>query len=224
MRSKTSKQAEEAARKLREAEKLERRRSVDWSDTALKPLYAQRAREEGERLLKAPECLIGSASTELVSPQDIDEYNTREYLHCTLDEPNTISVAAAEQRAEVATRANVLAPALDAAVSAGSRSSIEKMLCHQLAGVHHAGMEMLVRVHQFHNIPPVELVRFVNAAARMFDVFQNGCVVLQKLKMRGRQHVVVQYQQVNVAASGQAVVAARVRRGSRKGRRARNGR
>jgi hypothetical protein len=217
MPSTTAKRAKEAERKLREANKLDKRRSVDWSDAALKPLYAQRAREEGERLLAAPEGLVGSAATELVSPREADEDNTRDYLLCTLDEPNTISVAAADQRAEVATRANVLAPALDAVVSAGARSSIEKMLCQQLAAVHHAGMEMLVRVEQLHRLHPVELVRFVNAAARMFDAFQTGCLVLQKLKTRGRQLVVVQHQQVNVAAGGQAIVAGRVGRGSRRG-------
>jgi hypothetical protein len=57
----------------------------------------------------------------------------------------------------------------------------------------------------------------IYAAARMLDVYQNGCLVLQKLKTKGTQRVVVQYQQVNVNEGGQAVVAgkvgARVRRG-----------
>jgi hypothetical protein len=224
MRSKTSKQAEEAARKLREAEKLERRRPVDWSDAALKPLYAQRAREEGERLLAAPEHLVGDASTELVSPRNPDEKGARDYLLATLDEPNIIGVAASEERADVATRAGVLSPARDVAKTVQARNSIEKMLSHQLAAAHHAGMELMAHLGQARTLPPVEWARLVNAAARMFEVFQSGCVTLQKLKTGGRQHVIVQYQQVNVGPGGQTVVAARVRRGSRKGRRARNGR
>lgn len=54
--------------------------------------------------------------------------------------------------------------------------------------------------------------------------FQSGCITLQKIKTGGRQHVIVQYQQVNVGPGGQAVVAGRVRRGARKGRRPKNGR
>ena len=51
----------------------------------------------------------------------------------------------------------------------------------------------------------------------MIDVYQNACLVLQKLETKGTQRVVVQYQQVNVNEGGRAVVAgkvgARVRRG-----------
>jgi hypothetical protein len=76
-------------------------------------------------------------------------------------------------------------------------------------------MELLAKVQDLRNLPPIENARLVVAAARMFEVFQNGCVVLQKMKLRGRQHVVVQYQ-VNVGSGGKAVVAALTRRGSRK--------
>jgi hypothetical protein len=55
-----------------------------------------------------------------------------------------------------------------------------------------------------------------NAAARLFEVYQSACLTLLKLKAKGRQRVVVQYQQVNVGQGGQAVVAGRVGRGSRK--------
>ena len=44
----------------------------------------------------------------------------------------------------------------------------------------------------------------------MFDVFQTGCLTLQKLKSGGKQHVVVQYQQqVNVSEGGKAVIASK---------------
>jgi hypothetical protein len=65
-----------------------------------------------------------------------------------LEQPNIISVDAAEQRADVATRANVLSPALEAAASACAKNSMERMLCHQLAAVHFAGMDLLVRLEQ----------------------------------------------------------------------------
>jgi hypothetical protein len=97
------------------------------------------------------------------------------------------------------------------------------MLCHQLAGVHMAGMDMLARASS--NMPPFEHARLLNSVARLFETYSNGCLTLQKLKTGGKQHVVVQYQQqVNVAPGGKAMVAGRVGRGSRKaGRRPNNG-
>jgi hypothetical protein len=65
----------------------------------------------------------------------------------------------------------------------------------------------------------LDLARLTNAAARMMDVYQQGCLVLQKLKTGGAQRVLVQYQQVNVKAGAQAVVAGKVGRGSKGGRR-----
>jgi hypothetical protein len=64
------------------------------------------------------------------------------------------------------------------------------------------------------NLQPGEVARFTNASARMMDVYQAGCLALLKLKNGGKQRVLVQY--VNVGAGGQAVVAGRVGRGSRK--------
>jgi hypothetical protein len=160
---------------------------------------------------------VGERSTEVVPALAADEKPSpaRRYYVDTLEQPNIISIDAAEQRADVATRANVLSPALDAAVSAGARNSIERMLSHQLAAIHFAGMDSLARLEQtFVNLPPVERVRLMNAAARMFEVYQSGCLTLQKLKTRGRQPVIVQH--VNVGPGGQAVVAGRVDRGSRK--------
>jgi len=55
-----------------------------------------------------------------------------------------------------------------------------------------------------------------NAAALLFEVYQSACLTLLKLKAKGRQRVVVQYQQVNVGPGGRALVAGEVRRGSRK--------
>ena len=92
---------------------------------------------------------------------------------------------------------------------------MERMLCHQLAAVHFAGMDLLVRLEQtFVNLPPVERARLTTAAARMFEVYQSGCLTLQKLKTRGRQRLIVQH--VNVGPGGQALVAGRLDRGSRK--------
>jgi hypothetical protein len=90
----------------------------------------------------------------------------------TLQHPNVVSVAASEQRAHAASAANVPSPALDLALTVGATNSLERMLCHQLAGVHHAAMELLVRVVQFTNLPPGEHVRLTNGAARLIEVYR----------------------------------------------------
>jgi hypothetical protein len=175
-------------------------------------------RTEADRLLKPPEALAGSVETELVPAVRPNETPppVRFHMVSTLADPNSISVDASEQRAYAAMGANVLSPAFDTAVTAGATSSIEKMICHQLAAVHYAGMEMLKRVQEANltSTPQVDLVRLTNAAVRLFEVFQTGSLALQKLKTGGKQHVVVQHQQlVNVSSGGQAVVAGKVKQG-----------
>jgi hypothetical protein len=136
--------------------------------------------------------------------------------------PTTVAVGASEKRSAAAERIDVLEPALDAAQAAQASNSIEKMLCHQMATVHFTAMRPIEK-SAGDKLQPGEVARFTNAAARMMDVYQNGCLVLQKLKTKGTQRVVVQYQQVNVNEGGQAVVAgkvgARVRGGTRRKRR-----
>jgi len=211
--------AELADREARKADHLDARPAFDKTDAFHKHLEAGRARGEAARLLDAlPATLVGSPDTEVVPGIEGEAQVPipRITMVDTLAVPDVISVDASEQRAMGAHRAGVLSAALDTAKSARASNSIEKMLCHQLAAVHHAGIEMLVRVQQpMFSIPYVELVRLTNAAARLFDVFQAGCLTLQKLKTGGKQHVVVQYQQVNVSEGGQAVVAGKVARDSR---------
>jgi hypothetical protein len=110
-------------------------------------------------------------------------------LSLTVTKDIPISVDASEHRATVASRAGVLSAALDAAVSTNAANSIEKMLSHQLAAAHMAGMDLLGRVEQASNLPPVERARLTNAAARLFEAFQAGCLTLQKLKTVGRRNV-----------------------------------
>jgi hypothetical protein len=134
----------------------------------------------------------------------------------TLEHPNSISVGASIDRTSAAVGAGVLEPAIDAAVSAQAANSLEKMLCHQMAGAHFTAMRLLEPMASG-TLPPTDVPRYTNAAARMMEVFQAGCLTLLKLKTGGTQRVDVRYQQVNVATGGQAVVAGQVRRGSRKG-------
>jgi hypothetical protein len=92
------------------------------------------------------------------------------------------------------------------------------MLAHQVAAAHHAGMEILGRLANAGAVgsplPPVEHARLTNAAARLFEVAQGGCLTVQRLKTGGKQTVVVQH--VTVSEGGQAVVAGRLEGGRRR--------
>ena len=222
--SKVTADAEEATRLFGEAERLERKRPIDFSAATLNPLEAERLREKGKQLLARPSDLTGTAETELVPTPAADERLTdvrMEFLE-TLHEPNTINVASSEQRTDLATRAGVLPAALDAAVSAQAQGPIEKMLAHQVAAGHAAGMRLLGTAAQSLSMPVADVARLVNGAARMFEACQSAALTLQKLKLGGTQRVLVQYQQqVNVESGGQAVVASQMKRASRIGGRRR---
>lgn len=216
--------AEEALRKFRKADRLSRKRPIDWSESVLNPIEAARERDEGERLLAAPAALTGAAHTELLATPEPEKPLSQRRLELleTLREPNVISVAASDQRASLASRAGILPAAVDAAVSAGAEGPIEKMLCHQLAAAHASGMVLMERLQ---DVPVADAARLANAAARMFEVYQGGVLALQKLKLGGAHHVVVQHQQVVKVESGaQAVVAGQVQRGAPGKRRQKNGR
>ena len=139
-----------ASQEFRSADKLDAPPAFDRLDALRKPLEAEHARAEAQRLMKPPHNLVGDASTEIVPAIEPGSHPPMARL-CfvnTLQDPNTISVDAAEYRAAVATRAGVLSPALDAAVTIGARNSVEKMIAHQIAASHMAGMEILVRIQE----------------------------------------------------------------------------
>jgi hypothetical protein len=211
--------AEQAAQLHQEGTKLLRRRPVSDFERIMNPTEGRRKLAEAEELMTVdPSAVIGSPATEMISAVAPDEVPTplQEQFLDTLADPNAISIAASEARAGAASAAKVLAPALDAVQTSQASNSLERMLVHQLAAMHHLGMEMLARVVPG-TMPPIEHARMMNAVARVFDTYANGCLVLQKLKSGGKQQVVVQYQQqVNVAPGGNAVVAGRVRPGSRR--------
>jgi hypothetical protein len=165
--------------------------------------HAKAARAEGEALLApaAPTGRLVSGAGEALEVDRGFDGNLEPVpftLVDTLQRPTSVSVEASGRRLHAALNAQVLEPAMDAAESAGADNSIEKMLCHQMAGAHFTGMRLLELVAKA-DLPPVEIPRITNAAARMMDVYQGGCVTLQKLKTHGQQRVLVQYQQVSVA-------------------------
>jgi hypothetical protein len=167
--------------------------------------------------LEPPELLRGG--NEAIRAPAPDEMGTRDCdaIVSTLEDPNTISVAASEKRVEAALAAGVLPEALDASVSAQAANSLESMLTHQMAAAHGLAMKLAAQA-QHPDLPVVERTRLVNASARMMQSYQEGLLTLKKARRGGRQTVVVQH--VHVTDGGQAVVAGSVRGKARGGYRA----
>ena len=203
---------EQAIALFQEADTLDGMTRVSPGDGVVYSAEARLARSRADALLE-PMRPPSTGAGEAVTWDDKSDEATpgaHSAIIETLEHPNAISAGASSQRMHAALQAGILAPATDAAVSADAGNSLEKMLCHQLAGAHFSGMRLLEQAAN-PKLQPGEVARFTNAAARMMDVYQAGCLALLKMKTQGRQHVVVQYQQVNVASGGQAVVAGKIR-------------
>ena len=224
MKAESSKRGARAIGALRRAARYANKPLLDpVIDPVLNRMEAKQAQEEAEQPLQPPGRLVRGAGEVLtaVEPNEVVA-SARAAMLDTLEHPNMISVDASEQRMEAALGAGVLQAAVDAAGTAKAENSLEKMLCHQMAAAHHVAMKLVASAADG-RLPPVEAARLANAAARMMEVYQAACLTLQKLKTRGQQRVLVQYQQVTVEHGGQAVVAGRVGRGSRKGISGKNG-
>ena len=120
------------------------------------------ARLEAEAALKAPERLI-SACGEAIRPAFF-----RLSTVDTLQNPNMVNVIASEHRIDLAAGVDsrVAVAPVDAAQSAQAENSLEKMLCHQMAAMHRAAMKLTAWSLNA-SLPPVEVARLSNAAARM---------------------------------------------------------
>jgi hypothetical protein len=203
---------EQAIAVFQEADALDGMTRLSPGDSVVYSAEARIARSGADTLLQPVRTPVMGAAEAVTWDHKADEATpgAHSLIIETLEQPNSISAGASSQRMHAALRAGVLAPATDAAVSAQAANSLEKMLCHQLAGAHFSDMRLLEQAAN-PKLQPGEVARFTNAAARMMDVYQAGCLALLKMKTQGRQHVVVQYQQVNVASGGQAVVAGKLR-------------
>jgi len=166
------------------------------------------ARLEAENLLKPPEELVNLCG-ETIQPDF-----RLPHLVDTLQNPNMVNVIASEHRVDLASvvGSRVVEAAVDAAESAQAGNSLEKMLCHQMAAMHRAAMKQLACCLNS-NLPPVEMARLSNAAARMMQVYQEALLTLQKIRTGGKQVVVVQH--VQVSQGGQAVIAGSMEAGDR---------
>jgi archaeosine-15-forming tRNA-guanine transglycosylase len=211
-----TRRGEQAIEAFREADKIDQ---LPWQvpgDEVVLPREAEKFRAVGAALLE-PTGPVQIAHGEAISPDTVTSGFENALIVETLEKhPTTVAVGASEKRSAAAEKIDVLEPALDAAEAAQAGNSIEKMLCHQMAAVHFTALRLLQK-SAGDKLQPGEVARFTNAAARMIHVYQNGCLVLQKLKTKGTQRVIVQYQQVNVNEGGQAVVAGKVGTRARRG-------
>ena len=122
----------------------------------------------------------------------------------TLTEPTIAALEASNHRTELLTQlgTDIAAMALDAADTINAGNSLEKMLVHQMAGLHQASMKMLHRANLMQDAD--HSVKYVNAAIKASTAYQGAMATLHRVRDDKRQHILVQH--VNVGAGGQAVV------------------
>jgi hypothetical protein len=97
---------------------------------------------------------------------------------------------------------DIAAKVLDAADTISANNSLEKMLAHQMAGLHQVGMKMLHRANLMQEAK--HSVQYLNAAIKASTAYQGAMATLHRVRDDKRQHILVQH--VNVGAGGQAVV------------------
>ena len=122
----------------------------------------------------------------------------------TLNDPGIAAIDASNHRTDLLTSLgnDIAAMALDAADTISAGNSLEKMLAHQMAALHEAGMKMFGRANlmEDHAIA----AKCLGTAVKACTAYQGALTTLEKIRGDKRQHIVVQH--VNVNAGGQAVV------------------
>jgi hypothetical protein len=182
-----------------------RTRKTDSTDKAAQSnLEADIAKRDAENALKAPDYLV-AAGGEAIRP----EFRLDFLVDRLKDEPDMIGVIASEHRVELAASVGprVAESAIDAAQTAQAANSLEKMICHQMAAGHRVAMKQLSMALN-ETLPIVEIARISNAAARMMQVCQEALLTIHRMRVGGRQIVLVQH--VQVSGGGNAVVAGNV--------------
>lgn len=219
--------SDEAIRTIQQACALEEA-PYDPSERVPRGVSVRRLTGVAEALLE-PGWIVsaaGEAVPQIGSREPFDA--SRQALVDTLESPNSIGVRASEQRLELLNDVGLLQVGVDAAQSVRASNSIERMIAHEIAGGHTAAMKLLGfvpglqgRDAKREQVPITEVARVANAVARLMEATGTLSVALMKLKSRGRQHVVVQHQQLVMTQNGPGVVMNARRRRPRKGSRPR---
>jgi hypothetical protein len=119
-----------------------------------------------------------------------------------LKDPDHVNLNASVARVRLADECGAFDMALDTAETIGAQNATEQMLAHQMAATHKTAMELL---HYSGNQVRVEnQIKFINAAARLMDVYQKGMLTLSRVRTGGKQVITVQ--QVQVKDGGQAII------------------
>lgn len=219
-----STQVEFAIHEHNKGDRLEKRPPIDAFEARHNPREAAYHHDAAERLLNPPDGLVGEGSTETMPPIAAwpNKTNPRFFLLDTLEHPNLIHVDASETRSTMLLQAGngCLSLGLDLAQTVQASNSVEKLVAHGMAVCHAQGMRIAARLeNSLTRLPDLEQARFLGTMAKLFELVQNGALTIQKLKTGGTQRVEVQYhQQVNVADGGQAVVAGKLTKRTRRSR------
>jgi len=131
----------------------------------------------------------------------------------TMNEPSIAAIEASNHRTDLLTSLgnDIAAMALDASDTIGAGNSLEKMLAHQMAALHEAGMQMMRRANLMEDYGAA--AKCMGTAIKACTAYQGALATLEKMRSDKRQHIVVQH--VNVNAGGQAVVGNVSTRGGR---------
>jgi hypothetical protein len=189
-----------------DAKRAKARKASSPEEAARNRLEESIALRDATNALKAPDDLVAAAG-EAVRP----EFRLDFLVDRLKDEPDMIGVIASEHRVELAACVGprVAESAIDAAQTAQAENSLEKMVCHQMAAGHRVAMKQLSMALN-ETLPIVEIARISNAAARMMQVCQEALLTIHRIRVGGRQTVLVQH--VQVSGGGKAVVAGNVNR------------
>jgi hypothetical protein len=186
------------------AQRARARKANSPEESARNSREEEVASRDAENALKAPDDLVAAAG-EAIRP----EFRLDFLVDRLKDEPDMIGVIASEHRVELAACVGprVAESAIDAAQTAQAANSLEKMICHQMAAGHRVAMKQLSRALN-DSLPVAEMARISNAAARMMQVCQEALLTIHRIRVGGRQTVLVQH--VQVSGGGKAVVAGNV--------------
>src|SRR5262245_19755261 len=177
-----------------------------------------------EMLAQARTKQLPSTRTEIGAGGElIDRETVGSHLVDTVANPDYVTAEASSDRLALASQAGSLSLALDAADTIQAQDSLEKMLLHQMAVLHHGMMRAAARMNKEldaagdkrdltageREAANVRACRLAGAISRMSATCQQGMLTLQRKRTGGNQQVTVKHihQQVNVTQGGQAVVA-----------------
>lgn len=138
----------------------------------------------------------------------------------TLKRPKLSNIQASHDRQLLISDANCFDLAIDAAETVGAKNSLEKMLAHQMAACHNAGMRLIQKINYAiddvgnHTDDDLRLQRLANTVGKLMATFQQGVKTIHQLRTGGQQKMTVEH--VNVNEGGQAIVGSVTKEGGGK--------